>query len=107
MYGYLTLDEKIKMDRRLKREYKAIQNIKVKKGSYLIFEEGCVNVKVIGLELVKEDYDNYYNELLIYTEYDSERKPIIKVSGVDLIEGKVKLIKDRKYKTISKLRLDW
>lgn len=102
-----------KMDKRIKKEVKAIKNIRVPKGSNLIFENGCLVDTVKSVEMVAPEYlENrpnwckYATEILIFLSGDYSTK-MVKVSGEDLVTGKVKIIKDRKYKTIQIARYSY
>lgn len=99
-----------KVDSRVRREVKAINNIRLAKGAKLLFENGCLVDTVESVELVapsyidnRPNYRDYCTELLIFLSGKYSEKVRI-VTGEDLVAGKVKIVKDRKYKTISVVR---
>ena len=102
-----------KIDGRIQREVRAIKNIRVAKDSKLIFENGCLNDTVKSVEMVAPTYidnrpnwSNYATEILIFLSGEYSTK-MVKVSGEDLVAGNVKIIKDRKYKTIQVVRYSY
>lgn len=99
-----------KIDERITREVKAIKNIRVAKGSKLTFENGCLIDYVKNIEIVvpvyidnRPNWSNYATEILIFLSGEYSES-VRRVCGEDLVTGKVKIVKDRKYKTIKIVR---
>lgn len=98
MYGMYRNEYKVKVLDKVEKEFRYLNNFKNRapKNKPLIFEDGCLNYAITEIKMCETEMG---------IEVSLDGKDSVYISGEQLVDGDIKLVKDRKYNIISYVRM--